>query len=159
MPATVAVDALVYRSDDVAVSVEHLKVYPNGFTINLLILMNPHTADRQIGMMRGGGIHRMPRVGVRFSDGKSAGQSTAFRGGGAMAKDDQGIPTEPILGMAGGGGGTGGWHFGIWVFPLPPDGPLEIFVGLPPAGLDETSVTVDGALVREAASRADVLWK
>jgi hypothetical protein len=76
-----------------------------------------------------------------------------------MSKDDQGLPTEPILRMAGGGGGTGGWRFGVWVFPLPPEGPLEIFVGLPAAGLEEASVTVDGGSVREAAGRATVLWQ
>jgi len=158
LPATFAVDALLHRSDAVAVSVDCLKVYPNGFTIDVVILVNPHTAHERVEMMRGGS-RRMPRVGVRFADGRSAGESGAPHGGGGVSKDDQGFPTEPILRMTGGGGGTGGWRFGVWVFPLPPEGPLDIFVGLPAAGLDEASVTVDGGSVREAASRAKVLWQ
>jgi hypothetical protein len=67
-------------------------------------------------------------------------------------------PTEPFIGMAGGGGGMGAFHFGAWVFPLPPDGPLEIFVALPAAGMDEASVTLDGAAVRAAAQLAHVIW-
>jgi hypothetical protein len=60
--------------------------------------------------------------------------------------------------MAGGGGGMGAFHFGAWVFPLPPDGPLEIFVALPAEGMDEASVTLDGAAVRAAAQLAHVIW-
>jgi hypothetical protein len=46
-----------------------------------------------------------------------------------------------------------------WIVPLPPDGPLEIFGGLPAAGLHEASLTVEGALILGAASRAKVLWE
>jgi hypothetical protein len=47
---------------------------------------------------------------------------------------------------------------GVWVFPLPPDGPLEIFIGLPVAGLEETSITVDGSAIHLAAERATLIW-
>jgi hypothetical protein len=159
LPATFAVDGLLHRNDAVAVCVDCLKVYPNGFTINIVILTNPHTAHERVGVMGEAGRRRMLRVGVRFADGRSAGRSATWPGGGSMSKDDQGIPTEPVLRMTGGGGGTGRWRFGAWVFQLPPEGPLEIFVGLPVAGLEEASVTVDGGSVREAASRATVLWQ
>ena len=76
-----------------------------------------------------------------------------------MAKDENGLPIEPFISFAGGGGGgSQGWRFGVWVYPLPPEGPLEIFVGLPAAGLVEASVTVDGAAVRAAASKSRVVW-
>ena len=46
--------------------------------------------------------------------------------------------------MTKGGGGSGGFHFGVWVFPLPPDGPVEIFVAVPGADVAEVRTTVDG---------------
>jgi hypothetical protein len=76
-----------------------------------------------------------------------------------LAKDERGFPTDIWMQRTGGGGGPGGWRFGAWVYPLPPDGPVEIFIGLPAAGLDEAGVTVEGALIREAAGRAKVLWE
>jgi hypothetical protein len=73
-------------------------------------------------------------------------------------RDDQGIPTQPVVRPGGGGGGSGGWRFGAWVFPLPPEGPLEIFVALPPPASGETRTVVDGSAVRAAAERARVIW-
>jgi hypothetical protein len=71
---------------------------------------------------------------------------------------NEGVPTQPFVGFGGGGGGTGGWRFGAWVFPLPPDGPLEIFVALPPPATGETSTVVHGSAIRAAAERARVIW-
>jgi hypothetical protein len=73
-----------------------------------------------------------------------------------VPKDDVGIPTVPVLLLGGGGGGGSEYHFRVWVFPLPPDGPLSIFVQL--GDLPEGHTTLDGALVREAAGRAQVIW-
>jgi hypothetical protein len=44
------------------------------------------------------------------------------------------------------------------VFPLPPEGPLEIHVALPPPASGEISTVVDGSAVRAAAERARVIW-
>ena len=38
LPAIVPVGEIVHRSDDVVVELEHVRVYPNGFTINLFIV-------------------------------------------------------------------------------------------------------------------------
>jgi len=122
--------------------------------------MDPQTAPARFqGMMHMGGPHRMPRLGVRFSDGRSAGQSGPFGNRMTMSKDEQGLPTDIWMQPIGGGGGPHGWHFGAWVFPLPPDGPVDIIVGLPAAGLDEASVTVEGVLIREVVGMAKVLWE
>ncbi len=54
-----------------------------------------------------------------------------------LPKDELGVPTQPYVGFAGGGGGGSGWTLSIWVYPLPPDGPLEIFVALPSPATQE----------------------
>jgi hypothetical protein len=86
VPAIVPVGEIVHRSDDVVVELEHIRAYPNGFTIN-------------------------------------------------------------------------GYRFSVWVFPLPPDGPIEVYVSLPAAAAPESRVVLDGAVVRSAAERARVIWR
>lgn len=156
LPATLAVDALLSHEENAVVAISHLDVFPNGFRINVVILVNPHRQpDIQTRMHRG--PMQGVRVGVRFADGRVGGRDVR-RGYLDVPKDSDGIPTEPFVGFGGGGGGSGGWRFGAWVFPLPPDGPLEIFVALPPPATGEVSTVIDGSAVRAAAERAQVFW-
>jgi hypothetical protein len=159
LPAILPVGAVVHQTDTVTVAIESLGVYPNGFTVNVAILLSPHSDPMNVHTsFPRGGMGRMPRIGVRFADGRTGGRQTGF-GRGEISRDAQGLPTEPFVGFAGGGGGgPHGWHFSTWVYPLPPDGPLEIFVSLPAASLEEASATVDGSVVRETARRAKVIW-
>jgi len=164
LPEIVPVSEIVHRSDSVVVELEHLRVYPNGFTINLYALMDPHLGHRgaSFAMLGGPGPdlrQRYPRVGVRFADGRTAGRDAKFPFQQGIAKDERGIPTEPVLAMTGGGGGSHGYHFGVWVFPLPPDGPLEVYLSIPAAGHSESKVVIDGAVIRSAAERARVIWQ
>jgi hypothetical protein len=163
VPEVVPVNEIVHRSDKAVAQLDHLRVYPNGFTINLLILTNPHLEEArpESRMLVTGGVgmvHRGPRIGVRFADGRTAGREAAFLGHLDVAKDDRGVPTEPILTMVGGGGGSHGWYCSVWVFPLPPDGPLEVYVELPATDASESKVVLDGAVVRSAGERAKVIW-
>jgi hypothetical protein len=157
------VGEMIHRSDDVVVELEHRRVYPNGFTINLFILTNPHRGHGVASYTVLGGAgpdpgRRFPRIGIRFADGRTAGREATFPGYLDVAKDER-IPTEPILTMSGGGGGSHGYHLGAWVFPLPPDGPIEVYVSLPAADVSESKVVLDGAVVRSAAERARVIWR
>lgn len=94
LPATLIIDTLVHRTEEAAVNVQSIKVYPNGFAVNVAILFNPHTAQDRVGMLHmKGGLHRMPRLGVRFSDGRTATQSddgyTAADGGEPLEDPDE----------------------------------------------------------------------
>ena len=157
LPATLAVDAVLGHEENAVVAIPTLDVYPNGFRINVQILINPRHAHEIQAMMYRPRMG-MVRIGVRFADGRVAGQGLA-QSRGDLAKDEDGVPTEPFVGFAGGGGGSGGWRFGAWVFPLPPEGPLEIFVALPPPANSEYRTVVDGADVRAASQRAKVIWR
>lgn len=109
--------------------------------------------------MLGGPERAFPRIGVRFSDGRTAGRESEFRPlPFDVPKDEHGFPTQPITRMTGGGGGSNGFNFGVWVYPLPPDGPLEIFVALPQIVDSERRIVLDGGTVRAAAERAHVIW-
>ena len=78
-----------------------------------------------------------------------------------MEKDEEGIPTKGIvLVHAGGGGGaTGGFHFNIWVFPLPSPGELKVHGAWPALGMPEASVVLNADDIRNAAARAHILWE
>ncbi|HEX4433868.1 MAG TPA: hypothetical protein VH012_03500 [Acidimicrobiales bacterium] len=156
LPATLALDAVLSEQEEAVVFLSHLDVYPNGFRVNVAILVNPHR-QREIQSMMQRGPMGMVRVGVEFADGRVGGRGTPHTFG-ALPKDDVGVPTQPYVGFGGGGGGSGGWRFGAWVFPLPPDGPLKIYVALPPPAASEFSTVVEGSAVRAAASRARVIW-
>lgn len=156
IPAMLAVNRVIHEGDDAVVTLDTLGVYPNGFTIQVAIHLNPRTAQQTVSRFRGPRI-QMVRAGVRFADGREGGRRAQGRGD--LAKDDQGVPTEPYVSLHGGmGGGTGGWRFGFWVFPLPPDGPLDIFFQLPTDEPVEANVSLDGGEVRAAATHARVVW-
>jgi hypothetical protein len=157
LPGTLAVDAVLLENQDIVVALTHLDAFPNGFRINLVALLDPRRAQELRARAPGGPMMLMPRIGVRFADGRVGGRS-AMRGRLDVPKDDQGLPTQPFVGFSGGGGGTGGWHFGAWVYPLPPEGPLQIFVALPGPDPHEMSTVVEGSAVRAAAERARVIW-
>jgi hypothetical protein len=95
-------------------------------------------------------------LGVRFGDGRTAGRGGAGANIFDIPKDADGVPTVPYVAGMGGGGGGHEFHMRVWVFPLPSDGPLDIFVQV--GDLPEGHATIDGAAVRAAATRAEVIW-
>ncbi len=52
VPAVLAVDAVVLHSDVVAIAVDRLEVYPNGFTIHLLMRVDPRKVREMMEMLR-----------------------------------------------------------------------------------------------------------
>jgi hypothetical protein len=46
----------------------------------------------------------------------------------------------------------------IWLWPLPPEGPLNLVTAWPRGGLEETTITVDAAELVSAANNAEELW-
>ncbi|MGN6426444.1 MAG: hypothetical protein ACTHMF_06465 [Leifsonia sp.] len=47
---------------------------------------------------------------------------------------------------------------GMWLWPLPPEGPLEVVAQWPAFGVPESHVVLDSAPLRELASRARPVW-
>lgn len=78
--------------------------------------------------------------------------------GAGSARDDAGLPRDPILMPQGGGGGGSSWRMGLWLYPLPPPGPLRVYATWPVAGLDETMLELDGEEIQAAAAKSVVLW-
>ncbi len=183
MPAVLGVSQLFARAGDVALALDHLRVYPNGFQLVTTIMTSPRLPPA----LQMGGFHTLallaartapkgdetrapaapprwprpglamgPRLGVQFSNGQRAGGRpvSPFE----VDRDERGVPKEPVMTMGGGGGGGGQYRWEHWVFPLPTPGDLVVFAEWSSVGIEESTIVLSGDDVREAATRAIVLW-
>jgi hypothetical protein len=168
----VPIVALLAKTDRVAVALSHVDAYPNGFTFEIIIIANPMaprggTRTGIFGTMTPG-TRRGPRVGFEFADGTrvaAAGswgelvpQSGPVPVVGQVAKDELGIPTEPIVSALGVGGGGQHFRMGFWCFPLPPPGPMKAFIEWADAHVAETMTMIDADPILDASSRVVTIW-
>jgi hypothetical protein len=102
--------------------------------------------------------HGRLRYGVQLSNGERLTEGHPFLGGG----DASSVPSSPVLNRSG-GGGTGDSHaysFGdeLWLWPVPPGGPLELVLEWPALGISEARIRIDATPFAELATRATPLW-
>ena len=68
-------------------------------------------------------------------------------------------PQRDLLLIPGGGAGSGGHsEQDYWLWPLPPVGPVTFVCAWPALEIAESSVELDGSLIRAAAERAHSVW-
>lgn len=98
------------------------------------------------------------RFGLVLGDGEQVLDGSPFRPG----VDPSTPPEHHSLMRTGGGGGGGGRSYtgsdGLWLWPLPPDGPMELVLQWPALGIAETRTVLDGTSIRDLAQRAVPLW-
>jgi hypothetical protein len=143
------------RCEDAAfreTAIECVRVYPNGFVVEVSVLLDPRTSQRPDHPMR-----QPPRLGVRFADGSEAGRHVPQLELRSMRKDDRGVPIGPVVRMIGGGGGPV-FRTAFWVFSLPPAGPVDVFVSWPAVAPGEGLLRLEGADLLAASQRAQVIW-
>jgi len=156
---------LVARTETAAVLVQHVTAYPKGMHFELSIhrrsAPEDPTADpwHAFHMWRhtskGGELPpELLRFGVQLADGSKA---TTLGPHPFMAGPDK-TPEGPVLIQHGGGGGGLTYNMGLWLWPLPPAGPLAFVVEWPSEGIEETRVEIDAEPIREAADQAETLW-
>jgi hypothetical protein len=84
-------------------------------------------------------------VGVRFGNG-----ATARNWG----------PSEgAAIVLAGGGGSPRMSKLNFYIFPLVSDGPMEVWVEWPGAGIEATRTLLDGSAIRRSGMSVERLWK
>jgi hypothetical protein len=136
-------------------------VYPTGlvFTVQVHVAPEANDALRDALMHLHGSGRRAPgadddgwRFGVRFADGRKA---TTF---GRHLADLHTRPESPVLLPRGGGAGSTEAHQELWLWPLPPPGPLTFACAWPALELPETLHELDAGPIRAAADRAVTLW-
>lgn len=172
---TVASQIIVAKTDRVAVVITRIVAYPAGFNLNLAVLASvgnrlPDFMPRAAGNAISLGANRSSRgpkqagflLGFRFSDGSSiATRKLGHPMAGAGTTDDLARmphPPEPFVACTGGGGHDRRQDWTYWVAPLPPPGPLEVFVQWEAAQLPESTTQLDGASILSAANQATKIW-
>lgn len=148
--ATVELDAILVRHDDLSVALEGAKVYSTGVLFTLRVLTRRDRPDVQ-GIFFGGRPDAF-LFGVEFADGSRA-VNTGSPGGRWSS-----VPGLPMLASHGGGGGDRSVRQEYFLTPVPPAGPLTFYVYCDALGIGQTSTTVDAAPLVEALSRVAELW-
>lgn len=91
--------------------------------------------------------HESVRVGVAFSDGRACASGIHEKAEGM-----------PALAYAGRQNHRRYAETDYRVSPLPPPGPLTLYVVWPDGGIPETAVELDAAAVLDAAANAEAVW-
>jgi hypothetical protein len=148
VPGVVPVALLVARTDTHAVLIDGLLVYPTGFDFDLAVRRRPgrprhHRPDPREW-------HEL-RLEVRFADGRSADNDPRRRH--HLSGDE--VPEPPLLYQS--TIGPDGGH--VWLWGLPPPGPLVFACQWPAEQIPASRAEVDAGLVLEAAARAASLWR
>ncbi len=166
LPAGVGLSVLLGRTGDVAVGIGQIEAFSTGFQFTMAVRLRkarPEYAGGGLFMLIG--AHARPGIeiplenrlllGLEYPDGHRASTLQDVRMlGPAGVPDDQ----ELVLAQQGGGGGDQSVDQRYWVSPLPPEGPVTFVLAWPAFGLPESRTVVDGAAIRAAADRSQLLW-
>jgi len=163
LPGAVALELVLARNDRAAVCLTRLGAYPTGFALDLLVFATDDELDPYLFGPRQRGLPstspgeippEMLRFGVQFADGSKA---TNIARRPPSPRDDP-EPEGPLIFPGGGSGGGSSWSQHLWVWPLPPSGPLAFVVEWPAAGIELTRHELDAQVILDAAERAQVIF-
>jgi hypothetical protein len=154
LPVGVALNAVLVRTDQLALTITDARVYPTGLLFGLALVRRAREERRGRHqppfLSHGPREEGDPRFGVAYADGRKAFADGIWSG----------APEAPdiVLSQGGGGGSDRRWEGRFWLWPLPPEGPVTFGLAWSEEGIAETTVEVDSAPIREAAGRAVELW-
>jgi hypothetical protein len=148
IPGVVPVALLLARTDTHAVLIDGLLVYPTGFDFDLAVRRHPrHPRQHHDRAHRWGDELRLE---VRFADGRRADNDPRRWPRPAFDR----APDPPLLYQS--TSGPDGGH--VWLWGLPPLGPLTFTCHWPAEQLPSSQAELDAGLVLAAAARATTLW-
>ena len=163
------IQQFVARTDHAVVALRHVVVFPEGCSLSLHVAVRRGSLDDSVwkGVLVSdarGGPHPRPtdadlNFGIRFPDGSKAMTiDNVFRG--LATPTDR--PEPPVL-IETGSESTSNDRFyqsdrQLWLWPLPPPGPLEFVIEWRKMGIDATPTTLDGEAIAHAAEQALPYW-
>jgi hypothetical protein len=160
LPVAVPTTLVVARTDDLAIGIHSVSAYPAGFeftlsTVSVVERRQLHATGSLEHMVRGGQLRELPgeflRLGVLFADGRTA----TNLGSSQPPSPGSG---QPMLQGGGGGGGMRRHDATYYVWPLPPEGPLQFVCEWPAYNIPESTVRTEAGPILQAAAQALVLW-
>lgn len=151
---------VLFHTDEAHFMVDRILVYPNGLEVALALQMR-RPEEFQAGPWDPFGVHPTTqhpgdfiRIGLLLSDGTKWTNLNPDHFHYPHARH----PRPPVILHRSSGGGGSRWHMKYWVWPMPPEGPLEVFFSWPAHGVDEASITIDVTELHERATEAVPLW-
>lgn len=154
--------AVIFRTESAILMAGQFVVYPAGVEFTLSLSLAPQAEEwfdcpweLHHHPRRG---HSIPppedllRFGILYPDGSK--WTNLLRSFPAPEEE----PVGPVVMHRGGGGGGNSWKMAYWLWPLPPDGPLTFVAQWPALGVEESSASIDGSALRQAATEAEVVW-
>jgi hypothetical protein len=153
IPATVALDAILLRRPELAIWIADALVFPSGLSFGINIQRRERSDAHEPPMFFGPVAADDPRFGLQLADGRKV----VVRRLGEMQPFLK-RPDQPVLRPRSGSGGANRSRADMWLWPLPPAGPLTFVCAWPAEAVGETSVQIDAAPILAAASRAVEMW-
>jgi hypothetical protein len=167
VPGVAPVELVLARTAERAIGLTGIRAYPNGFACTLHLRLREVIPGEQslFGMF---GMFDMLgeldpagelgdyylRLGVGFADGRKATNLDRRRD-----VEDGPPPDPPALRLTRWEGyDILSQEVDLWVWGLPPPGPLAFVCQWPARRIPESRVEIDAALVLEAARRAEAIW-
>ena len=165
VPGIVPVELILVRTAQRAIGLTGIRAYPVGFGCTLHLRLREVIPGEQSNFgafnMFGDGVDPAGefadyylRFGVGFADGRKA-TNLEHR-----QDFDEGLaPDPPSLRLVRWEGyDLLAWEVDLWVWGLPPPGPLAFVCEWPARHIPETRAVLDAGLVLEAADRAATVW-
>lgn len=174
LPGLCPLSVLLGRSATTAVLVEGARVYPVGVVLRLVVHLRERGREARRRVMieldvthgRGQLNLELPvgglRWGVEFADGQRVTTVDHYSPWNERPGewDPAWVPDRPVLqGLGRPTTWAGAWSREVWLWPLPPRGPLRLVCAWPDRGIAETSTTVDAEPLHQAAAQATPLWE
>jgi hypothetical protein len=161
VPAPVPFTAVLGRTEDLAVCLAGMDAYTTGLSFRLAVRLRKARSGlhhRLFEMVSGHGPGTPAEdrllLGVEYADGRTVSNLA----GDAWFAMREASDHELVLNPGGGGGGGLSYDQRFWLSPLPPPGLVTFICAWPALDLPETSATVQGQVLLDAAARALVLW-
>lgn len=165
-PAGVGITVLLGRTNDAAVGVTQVEAFSTGFRFTLAVRLRrarSELAGGRLYMLINSHAHPGVEIpleerllfGLEYPNGHRAStlQNAPMLGRSATTGSQQLVLVQQ--------GGIGGEHSvdqTYWVSPLPPAEPVTFVLAWRAFGMPESQAVVDGAAIRAAADRSQLLW-
>ena len=170
VPRYLASDLILAVGDERAIAMHGIACYPTGFAFQLQAVSrfeyerdgeavyedNPLARFHHYGRSSLGEIPDSElRFGIEYSNGE---RFTTLDLAPARRRESGLASNAPCMQPQGGSGRPGTWTQELWVWPLPPEGPVTFACEWPAYGIPETSRTLEGDRFRAAGEKAKLLF-
>ena len=161
-PVRLPVREFIVRTPETVITVSHVDVHRAGVLIALdTVVRRTGEAEERWqgswGSVAGRGRPGEPRMGLALGDGTAV---LAHSRGRPPRLDEPpaGWSLRPIGGSGGGDSTEYRTSFGLWLWPLPPAGALELVLEMLERGIPETRLTLDADAMLAAVPGVRPMW-